>query len=160
MEMEELVNYKPREEESFKMNLPNNLTLHSVNLPGSGPLLGLILNIIMQYPDLGNGDTMIQSIHFFHRFAEAMKFAYAKRQLLGDIKFEDDVANLVANISSDFFAHHIMNKIKDSETSNHPNYYFESGPTVKLTRDDHGTAAMSVIDKYGNAVSVGSTVNS
>lgn len=157
--MDELSSYKAREEDSFVMSLSNNLTLHSVNLPASGPLLGLILNVMMRYTEHGRGNTMIKSINFFHRFAEAMKFAYAKRQLLGDPKFESDVVSLIENITSESYFGYVMDNIKLSETSNDPNYYFDDGPAVKLTRDDHGTAAMSVIDQEGNAVSIGSTIN-
>lgn len=140
------------------MNLPNNLTLHSVNFPASGPLLGLILNVMTRYTDLAGGKTMVKSIKFFHRFAETLKFAFANRQLAGDPIFESGVTQLLSNFSSDSFALHIMNKIDDSTTHNDAKYYFD-GPSVKLTREDHGTAAMSVIDRDGNAVSVGSTVN-
>lgn len=140
------------------MNLPNNLTLHSVNFPASGPLLGLILNVMLRYTDLAGGKTVIKSIKFFHRFAETLKFTYANRQLVGDPIFESGIAELVSNFSSDSFSLRVMDKIDDSKTQNDAKYYFD-GPSLKLTREDHGTAAMSVIDYDGNAISVGSTVN-
>lgn len=66
-----------------------NLTMFSIDPPGSGLILGFILNILDEYgftPESMEGD---QKIVTHQRITEAFKWAYAKRTELGDVNFVD-----------------------------------------------------------------------
>ena len=64
-------------------------TLYSVPPPGSGLLLGFIINILDEYnlsPESIRGDNAKET---YQRLIEVFKYAYARRTLLGDEDFED-----------------------------------------------------------------------
>lgn len=65
------------------------LSMFSVPPPGSGLILGFILNILDEYgltPESVNDPNIVLT---HHRITEAMKWAYAKRTELGDADFVD-----------------------------------------------------------------------
>lgn len=74
--------------------------------------------------------------------------------LLGDDHFED-VTDVMANLSSQQFIDYVHKKIDDRQAFNDPKHY---GAEVYM-KEDHGTSHVSIIDKYGNAAAVSSTVN-
>lgn len=59
------------------------------------------------------------------------------------------------SIVSKEYANFIRSKIIDNKTNNDPKYY----GTEEVAKSDHGTVHTTVIDQYGNAVSIGSTIN-
>lgn len=66
-----------------------DMRMFSIEPPGSGHILGFILNILDEYgftPESMEGD---QKIITHQRITEAMKWAYAKRTELGDSNFVD-----------------------------------------------------------------------
>lgn len=89
----------------------------------------------------------------FHRFIEANKFAYAKRAELGDMDFVKEALDMARNITSEEWAYQTRKLITEQA---HPTEYYRGNVTF---RNDHGTSHISVIDKYGNAVSLTTTVN-
>jgi gamma-glutamyltranspeptidase len=93
------------------------------------------------------------NVQLFHRYIEASKFAYAKRSELGDISFVNDSLKLAKNITSNEWSEEMYKLITDYA---HPLEYYGGNFTL---RNDHGTSHISVIDKYGNAVSLTSTIN-
>lgn len=133
-----------------------NLTLHTMPLPGSGLLLSFIMKVMEDYDDIYPNSTksLNSSILFYHRLTETFKYAFSRRMLLGDDRFEN-VKSVVSNLTSQQFINNIHNRINDSQTYNSYSHY---GADVYI-KEDHGTAHVSVIDKYGNAAAVSTTVN-
>ncbi len=133
-----------------------NLTLHTMPLPGSGLLLSFILRVMQNYDDIypNAGKSLNSSILFYHRLVETFKYAYSQRMLLGDDQF-DDVKSVVTNLTSQLFINDIHKSIDDSQTYNNYSHY---GANVYI-KPDAGTAHVSVVDKFGNAAAVSTTVN-
>ncbi|TRY70401.1 hypothetical protein TCAL_02843 [Tigriopus californicus] len=151
--MEDMKNYEVKWEPSVSVKIGDNV-FHSVPPPGSGTVLAYIMNI-MSYYHLSPGDD--QPL-FYHRLAEAFKYAYAIRTKLGDPNDEDiaeEVLGLVKNMTSDTWAFESFSKINDSFTINDPEYY---GADFSIP-NDHGTAHCSVVSQNGDAVTVTSTIN-
>jgi len=74
------------------------MTLFSTPPPGSGLLLGFILNILDGYNFTSESIKDLNStLLTYHRISEAFKFAYARRPELGDGDFANmtDVSVLV-----------------------------------------------------------------
>lgn len=75
-----------------------NLRMYSIEPPGSGLILGFILNILDEYgftPESMEGD---QKIITHQRITEAMKWAYARRTELGDANFVDVTEVIVVHV--------------------------------------------------------------
>jgi gamma-glutamyltranspeptidase / glutathione hydrolase / leukotriene-C4 hydrolase len=89
----------------------------------------------------------------YHRLIEAFKHAFAKRSYLGDSSFVN-VIELTKNLTSENYINEIYKLIDDTQTFN-TSYY---GPSWS-GKSDSGTAHISVLDQYGNAVALTATVN-
>lgn len=145
---EDFADYKVTWEDPIESVMKNGEKLYTTPLPGSGPILAFIMNLLKDF-ELKN-DALT-----WHRIVEAYKFGYAQRSNLGDPKFVEDAAALVKNLTSLTYADAIRKKIDDNRTSDDVNYYGAhfSSP------DDHGTAHMCILAPNGDAVSVTGTVN-
>ena len=103
MTMEDLANYSLRVSNATKLPLPGKNgqergAVFGVPPPAGSLVLQYIVNIMDGY-GYGNNtswETMTdaQKIQFYQRFAEAMKYAYARRTELGDSTFEPDVVDV------------------------------------------------------------------
>lgn len=152
---EDLRNYKPEWRDAMNVSLQNgNMRMFSIMPPGSGLILGFILNILDEYGFTPDSMDEEHRILTHHRITEAMKWAYAKRTELGDSNFVD-VTELAKNLTSDAFAKSIQSQITDSQTFQDPGHY----GAVTAIEEDHGTAHFSLLAPSGDAVSVTSTVN-
>ncbi|XP_045115209.1 scoloptoxin SSD14-like isoform X2 [Portunus trituberculatus] len=152
---EDLRNYKPEWKEAMNVSLQNgDLRMFSIEPPGSGLILGFILNILDEYGFTPESMDEGHRILTHHRITEAMKWAYAKRTELGDANFVD-VTELAKNLTSDVFAKNIQSQITDNRTFQDPEHY----GAVTAIKEDHGTAHFSLLAPNGDAVSVTSTVN-
>ncbi|XP_018917065.2 glutathione hydrolase 1 proenzyme isoform X2 [Bemisia tabaci] len=153
--MEDLNKYSVEWRDPVKVTLHNNETVFSTPPPGNGLLLVHILKIMDKYrlsaADLKNRDARIKT---FHRIIEAFKFAFAKRTKLGDPKFIN-VTQLLTDLQSDEYANETFHQIRDDKTFDDPQHY---GATL-ASKDDSGTAHISILAPNGDAVSVTSTVN-
>ncbi|XP_052253641.1 glutathione hydrolase 1 proenzyme-like [Dreissena polymorpha] len=152
---EDLLAYRAKYSDSYSYKLSNNYTLHTSKAPSGGVILLFILGILDGYnftpSDISSTE---KSILTFHRFIEAFKFAYAKRTQLADEDFEKNVTELVANLTSRSYIESIRSQIWDNQT--HPYMYY--GPTY-YQENKTSTAHLSIVDQFGNAVAVTSTVN-
>ena len=89
----------------------------------------------------------------WHRFMEACKFAYAKRTLMGDWnddQVEEQVDDLVGNLTSSDWWQVIRGMISDEKTEDDPKLYGAEFSSV----EDAGTAHISVISQTGRPLLV------
>ncbi|XP_069703109.1 scoloptoxin SSD14-like [Periplaneta americana] len=145
---EDLKQYRVRWEEPVTAKLKNGITMYSVLPPGSGIILGLILNILDNF--VYNDDKTKQS----QRIVEAFKHAYGRKTRIGDPGFVF-IEKFIEDLQREKYAYDIRRKIKDNWTSQDPLYY----GAVGAFRTDHGTAHISVLAPNGDAVSVTSSIN-
>ncbi|XP_049765276.1 scoloptoxin SSD14-like [Schistocerca cancellata] len=149
MTMEDLRDYEVVWEPPVSAKMDGNITLYTSPLPGSGPLLVFMLNILDGYIPTSDEITTYQ------RITEAFKYGYGRRTELGDPYFNESVLEIVKNLTSRSYAESIRAQISDTETYSDPEHY----GAVLSQPDDHGTAHISVIAPNGDAVSVTSTIN-
>ncbi|KAK3728893.1 hypothetical protein QZH41_010184 [Actinostola sp. cb2023] len=127
---------------------------YSAAPPGSGAVMGLILNILKGYNMTASArkDTNT-SILTYHRIVEAFKFAYAYRALLGDPDYVN-LTGVLTNITDPDFGEALRLKIYDNKTftdyRHYGNYY---------SANDGGTSHMSLLAPNGDAVSATTTIN-
>lgn len=119
-------------------------------LPASGHLLHFIIDVMTRLESKDDKE-------FYRHLVESWKFAYGQRSLLGDLDFEDDDSKEADDRLQDpAFAAKVASIIRSmTQTSVNASFY-ESFESFK---EDSGTAALSVVDSQGSAVSVGATVN-
>ncbi|XP_075535075.1 scoloptoxin SSD20-like [Dermacentor variabilis] len=128
--------------------------MYSVRPPASGPVLAYMLGIVDEVRE-GPDDALNDDSLNYHRFIEALKFAYAKRALLGDETMEPSVAEVVEELLSKEAAEMSRAKINDSRTHDDVRFY---GMT-NANRRDSGTSHSCYWDKDDNVVAITSTVN-
>ncbi|KAK3853171.1 hypothetical protein Pcinc_040274 [Petrolisthes cinctipes] len=153
---QDLMSYTAEWKEAINVSLTNgDYHMYSIEPPGSGLILGFILNILDGYllteDSVSGGES---SVLTHHRITEAFKWAYAKRTELGDADFVD-MTELKKNLTSDAFADAIRLLITDNRTFQDAEHY----GAVTAQRDNHGTAQFSLLAPNGDAVSVTSTIN-
>jgi gamma-glutamyltranspeptidase / glutathione hydrolase / leukotriene-C4 hydrolase len=90
----------------------------------------------------------------YHRITEALKFAFAKRTLLGD-EPSDEIKQLMTNLTNLSYAEEIRKLIKDDTTFQDFEYY----GAKYVNKDDHGTAHISILMPNGDAIAVTATIN-
>lgn len=144
--IEDFTSYATDWQEPVSTRLRGNYTLHSVPLPASGMILSLILNILNDYePSM--------TVPYLHKMIESFKYGFAKRSQLGDENYDKWFLDEFSDMN---FANHIRSQILDNKTFNDFKHY---GGQYS-TKEDHGTAQVSVLTKNGDAISVTSTINS
>jgi gamma-glutamyltranspeptidase/glutathione hydrolase len=147
----DLENYNPVEREPV-FGLYRGYKIISMGPPSSGGVcLIQLLNILENY-DLKKDEWGGSS--YIHKLVEAMKYVYADRSKHhGDPDFYNVP---VSSLLSKEYAKEIFNKIKDVATPS-----AEITPSEQITfYESDETTHYSVYDKYGNAVSTTTTLNS
>ncbi|XP_060787055.1 gamma-glutamyltransferase 5a [Neoarius graeffei] len=149
--LEDLKSFKVTESVAWNVSL-NEYKMFFPPPPAGGAILSFILNIMQGYkmnPSSIHDDTRVLA---YHRYVEACKFANGVKQFIKDPKFSSDKEAL-ALIKMEF-ADRVRAMISNNIT--HDTEYYSVTPQT----DTQGTTHISVLDEYGNAVSVTSTINS
>lgn len=147
--VDDLAEYECRWEKPISINVKNNKTIHTIGLPGGGPLVAMIMNVLNEYLD---GQESVLSLH---RMTEAFKFAYAMRTKLGDDKYVKSVKSVVRKITSYDFAMKIRRKINDNRTYKDYEHY----GAKTSSKDDHGTSHINLIAPNGDSIAATGTIN-
>ncbi|XP_053694328.1 glutathione hydrolase 1 proenzyme-like [Sabethes cyaneus] len=147
---DDFFNYEPKWEPASNLNIRGGNQVHSFPLPGSGPLVNFMLNILDGYEDLD-----IKSPLTWHRVVESFKFGYGLRTRTGDPKFINGFGGLLQNLTSENFAALVRSKIVDNQTFSEYTYYGAEFASI----EDQGTAHVSVLAPNGDAVSATGTIN-
>ncbi|XP_065208910.1 scoloptoxin SSD14-like isoform X2 [Planococcus citri] len=145
---EDLKNYQPRLEDPLKATIFDNMTIHTLHAPSSGPILAYILRLVDGLVPANNELLNTQ------RITEAMKFAYGARSRLGDPHFVN-INRTMNMITSEEYIKKIRNSIDDTKTWNDPAHY--GGDFVEA--HNQGTANVAVVSENGDAVAATSTIN-
>ncbi|XP_068141388.1 LOW QUALITY PROTEIN: glutathione hydrolase 1 proenzyme [Drosophila tropicalis] len=136
--------------ESIVMPL-DEFDLHLIPPPGSGLVLGFIMNILRAFrKDFARVEKL--GALEVHRIVEALKFGFVKRWQLDPSADK----NLIDEMLSSDLAATISKQIDDLQTHNNSNYYGATADTQ--ARKEHGTSHISVF-LNGDAVSVTSSIN-
>ncbi len=147
----DLLNYKVVEREVIKSKY-RDFTVISMPPPSSGgialvQMLNIIENVTFEKKDFGSSE-------YYHLLVEAMKRAYADRSVhLGD----PDFFNVPQKwLISKKYADILFNQISDDAT---PSELISPGDPL-IFQESEETTHYSVADKFGNLVSVTTTINS
>ncbi|XP_037920418.1 glutathione hydrolase 1 proenzyme-like isoform X3 [Hermetia illucens] len=151
---EDLASYSVDWHDSIPVNLDDNI-MYVVPPAGGGTLLALIMNTLRGYNFTSDSiSTVNNTILTYHRAIEAFKFAFAKRSLLGDMRF-NNLTEVLQNLTSPDYAEALRQKINDSRTYADFKHY-----GAKFYRkSDTGTSHLSVVAPNGDAVSATSSIN-
>lgn len=101
--MEDLAHYKADVQPAIQTTLADKSKVHGVPPPAGGLIVQHILAIMDGY-DYGNKTKSWKDMNdqekilFYQRFAEAMKFAYARRAEMGDKTYEPQVAEVCSGL--------------------------------------------------------------
>lgn len=165
----DFADYPPaKKSDAITFDLDDENRLLASTLPSSGPILGFIMKAIAKLKDdlikPGMEYSLKDSARFFHKLTEIIKHAYSRRALVADEAFEPTLtAALLKNFTqfneqgTNEYLEEVLQKVRDSEKTHDQEYY--GGQEYFVPVPDHGTAHMSIIDQFGNAISVTSTVN-
>lgn len=133
----------------------HNITIEAPQAPAAGPLVLNAINILESY---GLGKDNQSDPQYYHRLAEALKFAYAQKGFLGDPAVEPDVDNRTSKIIDKQFAETLASYITNVT---HPtNYYLDKVGNPPLGPDNTGGTHFSVIGPDEYMVSVSTSINS
>uniref|UniRef100_W8BUZ8 Gamma-glutamyltranspeptidase 1 n=2 Tax=Ceratitis capitata TaxID=7213 RepID=W8BUZ8_CERCA len=139
---------------SITMQLGDDI-LYAVPPISSGTVVANVLSILEGFnftkTDLIGAKNEANTLH---RIAEALKFAFAKRWELGDLRF-NDVRELVSRLTNPEYSASIRDKINDKKVYKE---IFDYGAQF-MGEDDAGTSHTVVLAPNGDAVSVTSSVN-
>ncbi len=161
----DLARYKVRLRDPLMTEYRGRLVVSSPPPSSGGQILLTILNIMETLPE----DTPWRSVKWLHTYIEASKRAYADRILLGDPAFVPYVQRLMPKLIAQDRADIIAEIIGDRATAT-PAVAVPYGqgaslpldmprPTATIKKESAHTTHLSVIDRWGNAVSMTSTLN-
>ena len=149
MTLEDLKNYEIISRKVHSVPYRNH-TLHTIGSPANGAVTINILKAMEMYPP-GPSITNLD----WHRYTEAMRFAYSARLKLGDPEFVPGIDKMEDEMMTDDTAKRITEMILDNTTM--PIEYYD--PDKLYTADGEGTSQIATADKSGMAVSLTTTVN-
>ncbi|KAJ7203621.1 gamma-glutamyltranspeptidase [Mycena pura] len=126
----------------------NRFRIFSTVAPSSGTVVLSALKIFDAYADF---ETNLST----HALIQATKFGYGQRTTYGDPEFTKNVSQLEGLYLEDSTVEAIRRRLP-LNTTFPPEYYDPSNYTVLV---DHGTSHMAAVDRWGNAVSLTTTIN-
>ncbi len=149
LSLADFAHYRVEELEPIQCSF-QGYTIISAPPPSSGGVtLCEITNILEKYPLTKKEYHSAKTIHFI---VEAMRYAFRDRNSqLGDPDF---VHNPVKKLLSKDYAKTIQQKILDNHAAT------DMTPHVEIHHESLNTTHYSIVDRYGNAVSVTYTLNS
>lgn len=122
---------------------------------GGGASIGMALNILegLEFRKHGrNSNTYLPLV-------ETLKYVFAARSKLADPEFVNSVRKSLRDMLSKQVAMTVRSKIVSSGSKTHePQHYSEDG-IVRAAQRESGTAHVSIVDKFDNAVAITSTIN-
>lgn len=125
--------------------------LHGMGAPAGGAVCLNILKIMEQYDPEDWKDINLT----WHRFDEAMRFAYSARLELGDPSFVSHMPDFEEVMMSEERAAEIRGRIMDNQTMPVDSY----DPKGIYTSESHGTSHIATADASGMATSLTTTIN-
>ncbi len=153
---EDLISYRPKTRKPV-LGSYRGFTIYSMPPPSSGGVhLIQMLNILERYDLNYLGHNSSESIHLQ---AEAMKRAFADRAYyMGDPSFTDiPVAGLISKSYADTLSRTISRfRVSKVNGQGNPTPYL---PPPQIQPQDQHTTHLSVIDRWGNLVSMTATIN-
>ncbi|XP_075745089.1 glutathione hydrolase 1 proenzyme-like isoform X3 [Rhipicephalus microplus] len=153
--LSELKEYRARFVEALRAEIGDNKVLYTAAFPGSGAILGAILerfNITLSILQ-GKGKTppVVMKDTYLHKLVETIKFALAFRENLGDTPAARDGQNkLLSKIQIQF---------DKNFSPQHPLASYEDYGGVAAQDEDFGGAHLNIRDRQGNAISVTAGLN-
>lgn len=114
-----------------------------------------LLKFLSSYAD----PMVAQGFLYYHRLAEAMKHVFAIRMSLGDPAFVNTTGPVGALLSDSYMG--ALRRITSDRTVLATEQYggIYNYTHKPLPRIDHGTSHLSVVDLWGNAIALTSTIN-
>jgi gamma-glutamyltranspeptidase / glutathione hydrolase len=150
MTLDDLKSYRVEARDAISVDVRGH-RLFSTGAPSSGAICLSILKTMEQYALKDSKHVNLTT----HRFAEAMRFAYAARTHIGDPDFVGNMALYENMILSNRKAKEIHDQILDNKTQ--PVDAYGSASTYSV--EDHGTSHIVTTDDSGMAVSSTTTIN-
>ncbi|KFB46133.1 hypothetical protein ZHAS_00014179 [Anopheles sinensis] len=148
---DDFLNYEPRWLDAVHTSISKSSQVYSIPLPGSGPILNYMLNILDNFGDMRQGDPLS-----WHRLVESFKHGYGRRTRLGDPPFVRGIEDELHKLASKTYARYIYETMSDNSTRSDFEHYGAEFANVP----DQGTAHVSILAPNGDAIAVTSTVNS
>lgn len=141
-------------------NAPNNdVTVLSSNGTSSGKALVAALQIMDKFPNVEGGDYQDETTYIL---IETMKWLASARSHLGDNINETTTDILSSNWTQNAYQK-ILSGITHNKTTNkkqfHTNNDYKFYEPLYEINEPHGTTHLSIVDKFGNAVALTSTIN-
>ena len=158
MTMDDLADYSIISRPAVSIDYQDDYRLFSCGSPSSGTIALSILQTISGYGCRSSASSSTKerdSSLNAHRLAEAMRFSYGQRTLLGDPSFLPNISLLETHLLSSEHGSSTRAHILDTRTQN-ISAYDPSGLEVK---NSHGTSHISAGDSSGLAISLTTTVN-
>lgn len=162
--VDNMINYQVHAYPPYEYKLANGHTLYSVNPPGSGLVLGFIVDIVLQsFRGHKLPLSTQQDINLYYaRLIEAFKYAYALRSLLGDPRFDpvDDTVHFLKDAT--YKQQLVTNILTMTQTNDNGSHYYPEEMLEKALGDpahDRGTSAVTVVDASGSTVAVCTSIN-
>jgi len=153
MTLSDLENFEVAKRTPLKTKI-NNMHILTTGAPSSGSFLALALKIMSKFKWTSN-DLRNNADKVYHQIIEVMKFAYAPLTFLGDPRFTTHIKEVQDYMLNDETAKLMFDRIDDHS---HGIEYYQPY-SRQMAAEKTGTSHMSLLDPYGSAISVTTSIN-